>query len=310
MHTAVEFHPASHTWGSDTILMLARAIEEIGYDQIDLFDHVTVGLPSPDRRESREATPILLEPMVTLGAIASVTSRVGIGTGVLVLPQRQPALVAKQVSTLDVISGGRVRLGVGVGWQASEYESLGVPFRERGRRMDEAIELMRAYWTVPSVTFEGAFYRAEAMAMDPKPVQPGGPAIWIGGDSSAALRRAGRLGDGWIVMMNSDELAGVASEKLAILRDAAEEAGRDPGEIGLQARISEAHDLDRIGERVAALRELGFTWVTVNMEILEAAGVTGLEAQIDMLGEIRERIRREVGGAPADERHLLVTPRT
>src|SRR5690606_5175886 len=109
----------------------------LGYDQIDLFDHVTVGLPTPGRQVERQASGELLEPMVTLGAIAAVTNRIGLGTGVLVLPQRQPALVAKQAATLDVLSGGRVRLGVGVGWQESEYESLGVPFRQRGRRMDE-----------------------------------------------------------------------------------------------------------------------------------------------------------------------------
>lgn len=160
MHLAVEFPPDAHLWGQDATLELARAIEELGYDQIDLFDHVTVGLPTPTRSETRQAVSELLEPMVTLGAIAAVTRRIGLGTGVLVLPQRQPALVAKQVATLDVLSGGRMRLGVGVGWQQSEYESLDVPFGERGRRMDESIQLLRQYWTEPSVTFRGSYYQA------------------------------------------------------------------------------------------------------------------------------------------------------
>jgi probable F420-dependent oxidoreductase len=221
MHVAVEFPLAAHRWGADTVLELARAIEDVGYDEIDLFEHVTVGHPIPGRSETRQAAPELLEPLVTLGAISAVTRRIGLGTGVLVLPQRQPALVAKQVATLDVLSGGRVRLGVGVGWQRSEYESLGVPFEERGRRIDEAIILMRRYWTEPSVTFRGQFYRAEAMGMDPKPVQPGGPPLWIGGDSEAALRRVGRLGDGWMAMADSDDVVATAPQKLATIRAAA-----------------------------------------------------------------------------------------
>lgn len=228
--------------------------------------------------------------MVTLGAISAVTQRIGLGTGVLVLPQRQPALVAKQVATLDLLSGGRVRLGVGVGWQRAEYESLGLPFAERGRRMDEAIALIRRYWEEPFVTFAGEFFQAEAMAMDPKPVQPGGPPIWIGGDAEAALRRAGRLGDGWLAMANSDDVVPTAPGKLAIIRAAAEEAGRDPDTIGLQARLSDPLDLDGISRRVTNLRESGFTWTSVSMPMLEAAGVTGVEAQVEALTRIRERI--------------------
>jgi probable F420-dependent oxidoreductase len=236
---------------------------------------------------------------VTLGAIAAVTSTIGLGTEVLVLPQRQPALVAKQVSTLDVLTGGRVRLGVGVGWQESEYESLGVPFAERGRRIDEVIHLMRLYWSEPSVTFRGRFYQTEAMAMDPKPVQPGGPPIWLGGDSDAALRRVGRLGDGWLAMADSDETAATLQDKLAIIRAAAEEVGRDPTKIGLQTRLSDPLDSDAVAGRVARLRELGFTWVTVGGPGLEAAGVQGVAAQVDALARIRERIQSAVGGTNA-----------
>ena len=293
MHVAVEFPLASHRWGTGAVLELARAIEDVGYDEIDMFDHVTVGLPIPGRSEARHAVPELLEPLVTLGAISAVTERIGLGTGVLVLPQRQPALVAKQVATLDVLSGGRVRLGVGVGWQRSEYESLGVPFEERGRRIDEAITLMRRYWTEPSVSFHGQFYRAEAMGMDPKPVQPGGPPLWIGGDSEAALRRVGRLGDGWMAMADSDEAVLSAPEKLATIRAAAETAGRDPAAIGLQARLSDPLDLESLTRRVTGLRAAGFTWVTVSLPALEIEGVVGVAAQVDALSRIRERLRHD-----------------
>jgi probable F420-dependent oxidoreductase len=292
--TAVEFPLAVHRWGRGAAMELARAIEEIGYDEIDLFEHVTVGLAMPTR-PAGNAAPELLEPMVTLGAMAAVTSRIGLGTGVLVLPQRQPALVAKQVATLDVLSGGRVRLGVGVGWQEAEYESLGVPFAERGRRMDEAIELMRLYWTTPSVTFRGRFSQAEAMAMDPKPVQAGGPPIWLGGDSEASLRRVGRLGDGWMAMAEADDLIATARDKIATIFAAAEKAGRDSAGIGLQARLSAPQDFDRIGGRVAALREAGFGWVSVSMPTLEAAGMREMTVQVDALTRIIGRIRKEVG---------------
>jgi len=297
MHVAVEFPLAAHRWGADAVLELARGIEDAGYDEIDLFEHVTVGHPIPGRSETREAAPELLEPLVTLGAISAVTHRIRLGTGVLVLPQRQPALVAKQVATLDVLSNGRVRLGVGVGWQRSEYESLGVPFAERGRRIDEAITLMRRYWTEPSVTFHGQFYRAEAMGMDPKPVQPGGPPIWLGGDSEAALHRVGRLGDGWMAMADSDEAVVTAPEKLATIRAAAEAAGRDPARIGLQARLSDPLDLESLPRRVAGLRAAGFTWITVSLPVVEAAGVVGVAAQVEALTRIKEAILDAVGDA-------------
>jgi probable F420-dependent oxidoreductase len=297
MHVAVEFPLATHRWGTDAVLELARAIEDAGYDEIDLFEHVTVGHPIPGRSETREAAPELLEPLVTLGAISAVTHRIRLGTGILVLPQRQPALVAKQVATLDVLAKGRVRLGVGVGWQRSEYESLGVPFAERGRRIDEAITLMRRYWTEPSVTFHGQFYRAEAMGMDPKPVQPGGPPIWLGGDSEAALHRVGRLGDGWMAMADSDEAVVTAPEKLATIRAAAEAAGRDPARIGLQARLSDPLDLESIPRRVAGLRAAGFTWITVSLPVVEAAGVVGVAAQVEALTRIKAAILDAVGDA-------------
>ena len=297
MHVAVEFPLAAHRWGAVAVLELAHAIEDAGYDEIDLFEHVTVGHPIPGRSETREAAPELLEPLVTLGAISAVTRRIRLGTGILVLPQRQPALVAKQVATLDVLSNGRVRLGVGVGWQRSEYESLGVPFAERGRRIDEAITLMRRYWTEPSVTFHGQFYRAEAMGMDPKPVQPGGPPIWLGGDSEAALHRVGRLGDGWMAMADSDEAVVTAPEKLATIRAAAEAAGRDPARIGLQARLSDPLDLESLPRRVAGLRAAGFTWITVSLPVVEAAGVVGVAAQVETLTRIKEAILDAVDDA-------------
>ena len=135
---------------------------------------------------------------MVLSYMAAVTTRVTLGTEVLVLPQRHPTLVAKQVSTLDTLSGGRVRLGVGVGWQESEYEALGEDFHTRGARMDEMIRLLRTYWSDAQVDFKGRHYQITAIGMEPKPPQGSRLPIWIGGRSDRALRRVGELGDGWL----------------------------------------------------------------------------------------------------------------
>src|SRR5256712_7226886 len=172
MKLSVEFPSVSYREGQEAVARLARAIEQIGYDHIDMFDHVVMGYPMEGRPPGPYPAGMpILEALMTLSYIAAVTSRVTLGTEVLVLPQRQPTLVAKQVSTLDTLSGGRVRLGLGVGWQESEYEALGEDFHTRGARMDEAIQLLRAYWGDTQVNFDGQYYRAVAMGMEPKPPQ-------------------------------------------------------------------------------------------------------------------------------------------
>jgi probable F420-dependent oxidoreductase len=240
---------------------------------------------------------------MTLSYIAAVTSRVTLGTEVLVLPQRQPALVAKQVSTLDTLSGGRVRLGIGVGWQESEYAALGESFHTRGRRMDEAIALLRTYWGESAVTFDGAHYRAAAMSMEPKPPQGRALPIWIGGNSEVAYRRVGRLGDGWLGSRVSDAASG--RHAIDAIRRHAAEAGRDPGAIGLQSMVAPPPrdaegkrfyaEHDRIASRVAELRQMGFGWVSVNATAMFQAGARSVNAMIDALGALHARIRAEAG---------------
>src|SRR5438128_2883211 len=179
MKLSVEFPSVSYREGPDAVLRLARAVEQIGYDHIDMFDHVVMGFPIEGRAPGPYPAGMpILEALMTLSYIAAVTSRVTLGTEVLVLPQRQPTLVAKQVSTLDTLSGGRVRLGVGTGWQEPEYQALGMDIHRRGQAMDEAIHLLRICWSERDVTFRGDHYRVEAMAMEPKPPRPGGPPIW------------------------------------------------------------------------------------------------------------------------------------
>src|SRR5438128_8959488 len=168
MKLSVEFPSVSYREGQEAVARLARAIEQIGYDHIDMFDHVVMGFPIEGRAPGPYPAGMpILEALMTLSYIAAVTSRVTLGTEVLVLPQREPTLVAKQVSTLDTLSGGRVRLGIGVGWQESEFAALGEDFRTRGARMDEAIRLLRSYWTDTKVSFDGRHYRAVAMSLEP-----------------------------------------------------------------------------------------------------------------------------------------------
>ena len=158
MKIAVDFPSVAYREGPEQVLALASAIEQIGYDEIAAFDHVVMGFPSQDRRTIYPAEMPILEALMLLANIAAVTSKVLLSTEVLVLPQRQPVLVAKQISTLDTLSQGRVRLGIGVGWQDSEYDALEEDFSTRGRRMDEAIDLLRSYWQGDRIEFRGSYY--------------------------------------------------------------------------------------------------------------------------------------------------------
>jgi probable F420-dependent oxidoreductase len=248
------------------------------------------------------AMPIM-EAFMTLSYIAAVTSRVTLGTEVLVLPQRQPTLVAKQVSTLDTLSGGRMRLGIGVGWQESEYEALGEDFHTRGERMDEAIRLLRACWSDKPVNFSGKHYTLVSMGMEPKPPQGGRLPIWIGGRSEAAYRRVGRLGDGWLAGGIGD--VEEARQAIASIRRHAEAAGRDPATIGLGSmaapppRDAEGKlfytEHGRVAARVAELGSLGFEWAAINGTAIFQAGARSVDAIIDALGALHTKIRAEAG---------------
>jgi probable F420-dependent oxidoreductase len=303
MKLSVEFPSVAYREGPAGVLRLARAIEQIGYDHIDVFDHVVMGFPVDGRPPGpyHPAMPIL-EALMGLSYMAAVTSRVTLGTEVLVLPQREPTLVAKQVSTLDTLSGGRMRLGIGVGWQESEYEAMGEDFHTRGARMDEAIALMRAYWGDAQVEYSGTHYRAHAMAMEPKPPQGRRLPLWIGGYSEAAFRRVGRLGDGWLASRVTD--AEDAKRALESIRRHAEAAGRDPARIGLQSMVAPPPrdaeskrfyaEPDRVVARAAALQSMGFQWVSLNATAMFQAGARSVDAMIEGLELLHGRLRAEV----------------
>jgi len=302
MKLTVDYPSVAFREGPAKVLELGKALEDIGYDEIAVFDHVVMGFPTDTRPPPMYPPKMpVLEALILLAQLAAVTDRIGLSTEVLVLPQRQPVLVAKQISTIDLMSEGRVRLGVGVGWQESEYDALEEDFTNRGRRMDEAIALLRTYWSDEQIDFDGEYYSATAMAMEPKPAQDGGPEIWIGGGSKAALRRTGQLGDGWMGSALAKEETIVAS--VTAIRAAAEAAGRDPASIGLQMMLQpppskeedKAYyaDHDQVVQRVVRLKELGFEWVSLNATAVFQAGARSVDAMIEQLGLLHAAITAE-----------------
>ncbi|MBT6446098.1 TIGR03619 family F420-dependent LLM class oxidoreductase [bacterium] len=302
MKLTVDYPSVAFREGPAKVLELGKALEDIGYDEIAVFDHVVMGFPTDTRPPPMYPPKMpVLEALILLAQLAAVTDRIGLSTEVLVLPQRQPVLVAKQISTIDLMSEGRVRLGVGVGWQESEYDALEEDFTNRGRRMDEAIALLRTYWSDEQIDFDGEYYSSTAMAMEPKPAQDGGPEIWIGGGSKAALRRTGQLGDGWMGSALAKEETIVAS--VTAIRAAAEAAGRDPASIGLQMMLQpppskeedKAYyaDHDQVVQRVVRLKELGFEWVSLNATAVFQAGARSVDAMIEQLGLLHAAITAE-----------------
>ena len=304
MKLSVEFPSLAYREGPEGIARMAKAIERIGFDQLDIFDHVVMGYPAAGRPKPVYPPKMpILEALTTLAYAAAVTQRIGLGTEVLVLPQRQPLLVAKQVSTLDVLSGGRMRLGVGIGWQESEYQALGEDFGNRGRRFDEAIALLRAAWGEEQLDFAGDFYNCKAMALEPKPPQGAKLPLWLGGAAPRALQRVGELADGWLATAVEDKASG--AQMVQTVRRYAAAAGRDPSSIGLQMMLDvpprDARgkafytDLDNVLRRVADVAAMGFGWGAINATAIFQAGFRSLDAIIDKLEALHGAIKAEVG---------------
>jgi len=214
----------------------AQAVEELGYTHLLAFDHVLGA--NPDRPGGFKGPYTYRhqfhEPLVLFGFLAAVTRRLELVSGIIILPQRQAVLAAKQAATVDVLSGGRLRLGVAVGWNAVEFEALGEDFRTRGRRIEEQIEVMRALWTRELVTFEGRWHRIPDAGINPLPVQRPIP-VWMGGESEPVLRRAARLADGWLPHFRpGPETQAIVDRLHRWIKD----AGREPGAFGIEGRFT------------------------------------------------------------------------
>jgi probable F420-dependent oxidoreductase len=240
----------------------AQAAEDLGYEHLLAYDHVLGADPS-NREGWRGYThrTMFHEPLTLFSYLAAITQRLEFVTGVIVLPQRQTALVAKQAAEVDVLSGGRLRLGVGIGWNAVEYEALGEDFSTRGARIEEQIEVMRLLWSREVVSYEGKYHRINEAGINPLPVQRPIP-VWMGARADVGLRRTARMCDGWFPLGPLDERM---REAVKCLRGYVEEAGRDPNSVGIETRL----DVGRIPQeewiaQTEAWRSLGATHISVN----------------------------------------------
>jgi len=218
-----------------------QTAEGLGLTHLLCFDHV-IGASKARYSPGQLQGPyreqhMFHEPMVLFGYLAGITRTIELATGVIILPQRQTALLAKQAAEIDLLSGGRLRLGVGIGWNWVEYDVLGMPFSERGARLDEQIRLIRALWEQPLVTFDGRFHKVVDAGLNPLPGRR--IPIWFGGMAEAVLKRTGEIGDGWYPM-NGRLANGQLPEMIGRVRGYAAAAGRDPHSVQIDARI--AHD--------------------------------------------------------------------
>jgi probable F420-dependent oxidoreductase len=240
----------------------ATRVEELGFAHILAYDHVIGADPAVHTGWSGpyDVRSTFFEPLVLFGFLAAIVS-VELASGILILPQRQTVLVAKQAAVVDILSGGRLRLGVGIGWNRVEYDSLGKSFVDRGRRFDDQIALLRRLWTEDSLEHDDGHDTVPGAGIAPLPVQRPIP-VWIGGMAPTALRRAGRIADGWLPVVPPGP---PLEEARAIVAAAAVEAGRDPGRLGLEGRVNwDSAGADGVAAEVARWREAGATHVSIN----------------------------------------------
>ena len=240
----------------------AQGAEELGFTHLLAYDHVAGADPAVHTGWDGpyDVHTTFHEPMVLYGYLAAVTTSMELVTGIIILPQRQTVLAAKQAAEVDLLTGGRLRLGVGIGWNRVEYEALGQDFSTRGQRLEEQITLLRRLWTEQSVTFSGTFDRITGAGLAPLPVQRPIP-VWVGAQSARAYRRIGRLADGWFPMMapgpKLDEARGIVAE-------AAAEAGRDPASLGMEGRVRWQQDRDEMAAAMRQWQDAGATHLSVN----------------------------------------------
>lgn len=263
----------------------AQATEELGYDHLLAYDHVLgankasrPGWSGPYSSESN-----FHEIFVLFAYLAAITERIELVTGVVILPQRQTALVAKQAASIDRLSNGRLRLGIGVGWNEVEYIGLNEDFSNRGRRSEEQIAVMRRLWSNEVVDYQGEWHHIPDAGIKPLPVQQPIP-VWIGGYVEATLRRVGRIGDGWFPR---GQPGAELQRDLDTIADAAREAGRDPDEIGVEGRLNLIQTPeDEWGTATDAWRAIGAT----HLSVVSMGGGLGPDGHIDIIRKYRETI--------------------
>jgi len=259
----------------------AQAAEDLGFATIEVPDHVFGAKARGDWKPLYNEKDPFHETFVMLGFLAAVTKTVRLSTGVLIAPQRQTGVIAKQAAEADILSGGRLRLGIGSGWNHVEYQALGQEWETRGARQAEQIQLLRRLWTEELVSFEGRFHTLRDVSIIPAPVQRPIP-IWLGGSSDAAVKRAARLGDGYMPIMAPDAQA---EQKLALLNDTLKSVGRDRSKFGLEAWLRmPGPDEQAWGAAAAGWRKLGADFVM----LYPMYRIRSLDEHIKMLRRFKE----------------------
>ena len=290
MHIGVIFPQTEIGTDPGAIRAYAQAAEELGYAHLVVYDHVLGADPEghPGWRGPYTHETTFHEPFVLFGYLAAITQRLELVTGIIILPQRQTALVAKQAAEVDVLTGGRLRLGVGVGWNAVEYEALGEEFHTRGLRVEEQVALMRALWTQEVVSFEGRWHHVTYAGLNPLSIQRPIP-VWMGGGAEPVLQRIARIADGWFPQIRPDDAARQTIERL---HGYAREAGRDPADIGIEARVSIAGGTPEDWARaVDAWQDLGATHLALNTM---NAGLNSPDQHIDALRRFQEAVKEQM----------------
>lgn len=262
----------------------AQAVQELGYDFLVMADHV-VGSEAAAHPELDRVFPIeslIHEPMALCAFLAGVAPRLGFLTSVVILPQRQAVLAAKQAAEIDLLCGGRFRFGVGIGWNPIEYEALGMEFQNRARRFEEQITVMRRLWTERTVTYRGRYHALSAAGLNPRPVQQPVP-IWIGAAAEAAVRRACRVADGYLPLR---PLEGGWEATIEKVHGWLGEAGRDPAAFGIEGRLdASAGTPDEWGKTVEMWHRFGASHLSVG-----TGGAGGLDAHIQRLRQAKQVI--------------------
>lgn len=284
-------YPQNETHGDPTAVRdIGLAIESLGYDSVLFYDHV-VGAEHADREPALwgpyTEEHSFHDPFVAFGYLAAITSRIELATGVLILPQRQTVLAAQQAADADLLSGGRLRIGVGTGWNWVEYDALNQDFSTRGKRLDEQIVLMRELWAKPLVTFDGQFHQLERCCINPRPKRS--IPIWIGGFSEPAFSRAARLGDGFTFAGDLDEAIG----GMARVRELLAANGRSDEGFGFEYTLTRARDAASVIEGAERWQAAGGRGVSVLTQKIGFDSVTG---HIDYIAEVKQGLDSRFGG--------------
>jgi probable F420-dependent oxidoreductase len=264
----------------------AEHVEGLGFTHLLAYDHVVGADPNVHAGWDGpyDLHNTFHEPLVTFGYLAAVTTSLELVTGILILPQRQTVLVAKQAAEVDLLSGGRLRLGIGLGWNAVEYEALGEDFSNRGKRSEEQVDLMRTLWTEQTVTYHGTYHQVTGAGLAPLPIQRPIP-VWFGASSPRACRRAGRLGDGWFPMVGPGPKLEQALQEVA---QAAREVGRDPAEIAMEGRVSWNGNADDLAAGLRVWADAGASHVSINTM---GAGLASVDDHLRALTSAAETAR-------------------